>query len=192
MRAPGSPTLWPGLKPILNAKTARWQCRFFTSASTIQHWEYLGNATGLRGVDLVFGLELEKEQDAGNARDNEGYYMELLSDFSDRFFINAGARHDRNSAYGSHTSYRIGSAWLWQTDGGLLKLKASYGTGFRAPSLYEVAYNTGPFAQPPARGRRLGPEVSRGLEYGVEYIRGAGAGTRTGTGTRNGSHCAHW
>ena len=100
------------LKPILIAKDRALAVPVFTSASTIQHWEYIGNATGLRGVDLVFGLELEKEQDAGNARDNEGYYMELLSDFSDRFFINAGARHDRNSDYGSHTSYRIGSAWL--------------------------------------------------------------------------------
>ena len=33
-----------------------------------------------------------------------------------------------------------------------LKYRASVGNGFRAPSLFEIAYNRGPFSFPPAAG----------------------------------------
>jgi vitamin B12 transporter len=45
----------------------------------------------------------------------------------------------------------------------------SYGTGFRAPSLYEIAYNRGPFAFPPASSTELRDETSRGYDFGIEY-----------------------
>ena len=50
-----------------------------------------------------------------------------------------------------------------------VKYRASVGTGFRAPSLYEIAYNSGPFASPPAAGSTLAEESSQGYDVGVEY-----------------------
>ncbi|HUO68626.1 MAG TPA: TonB-dependent receptor, partial [Gammaproteobacteria bacterium] len=71
---------------------------------------------------------------------------------------------------GQHTSSRITGAYLQDLgDGRALKYRASYGTGFRAPSLYEISYNESPFASPPAAGLRLSEETSRGYDLGVEY-----------------------
>jgi vitamin B12 transporter len=53
--------------------------------------------------------------------------------------------------------------------GAALKYRASVGTGFRAPSLYEIAYNSGPFALPPAAGVALTEEESKGYDVGLEY-----------------------
>lgn len=70
-------------------------------------------------------------------------------------------------------SYRVSAAYLLElgTDS-LLKLRTAFGTGFRAPSLYEIQYNAGPFAYPPASLATLQQETSRGAELGVEYLTG--------------------
>jgi vitamin B12 transporter len=56
-----------------------------------------------------------------------------------------------------------------------LKYRASYGTGFRAPSLFELSYNAGPFAFPPASNAALTEETSRGYDLGIEYFAANGA-----------------
>ena len=52
---------------------------------------------------------------------------------------------------------------------GDLKLRGAWGTGFRAPSLYEIAYNAGPFGFPPASDVELDAEESEGLDLGVSW-----------------------
>lgn len=146
----------------------------FSSQGELERWEYTGSATQLPGADLIFGVDLEREQNGTEERDNEGYYVEALSDFSENLFITAGVRQDHNADFGNHRSYRVSSAYLMDVADGAVKLKASYGTGFRAPSLYEVAYNTGSFAYPPASLTRLSEETSAGFEYGIEYTTAAG------------------
>ncbi|MGI9249890.1 MAG: TonB-dependent receptor plug domain-containing protein [Pseudohongiellaceae bacterium] len=146
----------------------------FDDEGMLRRLEYIGSATELPGVDLIFGVDLEQEDSGSAKRDNRGYYVEALSDFSERLFLSVGVRRDGNDDFGNHTSYRLSATRLWQTAGGQLKLKGSYGTGFRAPSLFEVAYNAGPFASAPAAGIKLKEEISRGLEYGFEYQSKAG------------------
>jgi len=141
----------------------------FGSAGELERWEYVGSARQLPGVDLVFGIDLEKEQNGDLRRDNEGYYIEALSDFSDRFFVTAGLREDRNDDFGDHRSYRISAAYLIPIASGEIKLKSSLGTGFRSPSLFEIDYNRGAFAFPPASLTHLSEESSEGFEYGLEY-----------------------
>ncbi len=144
----------------------------FGSQGEISRWEYVGNASKLPGFDLIFGIDLENEKNGSLERDNEGYYLELLSDFSSQFFFTAGVRQDDNDDFGSHTSYRLSAAYLTEFATGRLKLKASYGSGFRAPSLFEVDYNLGPFSFPPASNVVLDPETSSGFEFGFEYSYG--------------------
>jgi len=146
----------------------------FDSAGELERWEYVGSAKQLPGFDLVFGVDLEQEKNGNLARDNDGYYVEALSDFSDSLFFTAGVRQDRNDDFGNHTSYRISAAYLIALNSGELKLKTSYGTGFRSPSLYEIDYNRGAFAFPPASLTTLSEETSVGFEYGVEYQSNAG------------------
>jgi vitamin B12 transporter len=59
-------------------------------------------------------------------------------------------------------TWRAGASYLWApTD---TKIKASYGTAFKAPSLFEL-YGPGPFC---GGNRSIQPEYSRGYEVGVE------------------------
>lgn len=71
----------------------------------------------------------------------------------------AGVRRDDHSKFGGKTTYRIAPAYtIDQTD---TTLKASYGTGFRAPSLFELY-------DPSNGNENLGPEESEGWDVGVE------------------------
>ncbi|MDG2251137.1 MAG: TonB-dependent receptor [Gammaproteobacteria bacterium] len=144
----------------------------FGSSGELNRIEYVGSATNLPGFDLVYGVDFEEEANGSLKRDNDGAYLEFLSDFSDNFFVTAGVRRDENDDFGSHSSYRISTAYLFTLDASVIKLKGSYGSGFRAPSLFEIDYNAGPFAFPPAAGLLLSEEQSAGFEYGIEYRAG--------------------
>ncbi len=146
----------------------------FASEGALERIEYIGTLTALEPVDLVFGADLETEDNNGDARDQLGTYAEALSKFSDTLFLTAGVRHDDNEDFGRHTSVRVSAARLFDLhNGAMVKLRGSHGTGFRAPSPYEFAYNSGPFASAPAAGLQLREETSRGHELAVEY-HGAG------------------
>ena len=84
-----------------------------------------------------------------------------------------GVRNN-NDDFGSHTSYRLSGAYLFALAGGELKLKGAYGTGFRAPSLYEIAYNNGSFAYPPASDTTLKEEKSKGYDFGLSWLAASG------------------
>ncbi len=88
--------------------------------------------------------------------------LSLDEDFS---FV-AGLRYDDHKNFGNKTTYRIAPAYtINQTE---TTLKASYGTGFRSPSLFEL------FADPVPAWAFLGgnpdlkPETSIGWDVGIE------------------------
>jgi vitamin B12 transporter len=134
---------------------------------------YTGSFKGGDALRLVYGVDLETQTADGsylNAdRDQEGYYLEYQGGFSDQLYITAGARYDDNEDFGTHTSYRASGAYLIPLAGGELKLKATFGTGFRAPSLSEVATNLNPYTLPPAAGTELSEEESEGYDLGVSW-----------------------
>jgi vitamin B12 transporter len=136
--------------------------------------EYTGSYKPSAGLALVYGVDLEKETVVGTPdtfdRRQNGYYFEYEGAFSNRFFLTVGARYDDNDDFGQHTSSRVSGAYAQDLgDGQSLKYRASYGTGFRAPSLFEISYNAGPNAFPPAAGTTLDAESSRGYDLGVDY-----------------------
>ena len=139
---------------------------------------YLGSFSNSDALRLVYGVDLETQSvdddflDAD--RDQQGYYLEYQGGFSDRFFVTAGARYDDNDDFGTHTSYRASGAYLIPLSGGELKLKATYGTGFRAPSLNEIATNNSPWTLPPAFGTELSEEESDGYDLGVSWAAQSG------------------
>jgi vitamin B12 transporter len=116
---------------------------------------------------ILFGVEREDEHartlsfgDGFNERNGStGAYLELQSAFNDRFFVAANIRHDRNDAFGGHSTWRVAPAYLIRETG--TKLKGSYGTGFHAPSL-DQRFN--PFVG----FVDLLPEESKGFDYGFE------------------------
>lgn len=145
----------------------------FGSAGVLERGEYVGSASGLPGFALVWGADHETARNNGVDRDNTGVYLEYLSDFSDTLYFTAGLRHDDNDDFGSNTSHRLSAAYLIDLDAdSTLKFKASHGSGFRAPSPYEVQYNSGSWAYPPASLVSLKQERSEGWEAGIEYVHG--------------------
>lgn len=135
--------------------------------------EYIGSWRQSDRFNLVYGLDLISESmDDGTVdteRNQEGYYLEYQGEITAGLYLTAGARRDDNDDFGSHTTYRLTAAYLLGLSGGELKFKGTWGTGFRAPSLYEIAYNDGPFAYPPASDIRLDAETSEGFDLGVAY-----------------------
>lgn len=74
------------------------------------------------------------------------------------WFTSLGVRLDDHDRFGSKTTWRMASTVSFGTTG--TRLKASYGTGFKAPSLYQLYSNYG--------SKDLDPETSRGWDAGVE------------------------
>ena len=150
----------------------------FAPKGELEKYEYLGSFKANENNVLVYGADLKKEsmEDNGQTfdRDQTGVYLEYQGSFSDQIFLTAGGRYDDNDDFGKFASYRLSAAYLIETAAGTIKLKSSYGTGFRAPSLYEITYNNGPYAYPPASDAELKEEKSRGLDIGVEYFANSG------------------
>jgi vitamin B12 transporter len=140
----------------------------------LERFGYLGSFTGSDALRLVYGADFEDESADGTFltadRSQDGYYLEYQGGFQDRIFLTAGARYDDNDDFGSNTSYRASAAYLIPLPGGELKFKGTYGTGFRAPSLSEIATNMNPFTLPPAFGTDLSAEESEGYDIGVSWM----------------------
>lgn len=145
----------------------------FKPEGSLERSGYLGSFTSSDALKLVYGVDLESESMNDGSfdtdRDQDGYYLEYQGGFNNRFFVTSGVRYDDNEDFGSHTSYRVSGAYLIDLSGGELKLKGTYGTGFRAPSLYEIAYNSGDYAYPPALGTQLSEEKSEGFDLGASW-----------------------
>jgi vitamin B12 transporter len=129
--------------------------------------DWRGVALLMPGQTLVTGAEHEIESmgatgvKAENA--NSGVYAELQSEFAQRFFVVSNVRHDVNERFGEATTWRVAPALLLVTE---TKLKASYGTGFKAPTLNQLFLSFPDFfffANP-----NLRPEESVGYDVGFE------------------------
>ena len=146
----------------------------FATEGELSRFEYTGSYRSSAAAAFVYGLDFQEEgivdADGPRSRDQKGYYLEYQGSAEDILFVSLGARYDDNDDFGSHTSARLSLAYVQDLgQGAELKYRASVGTGFRAPSMYEIAYNSGPFAQPPAAGFALAEEESQGYDVGVEY-----------------------
>ncbi|MDU0343946.1 TonB-dependent receptor plug domain-containing protein [Bosea rubneri] len=132
-------------------------------------YDWRGDLKLMEGQMLVMGLQYENERlesrslTASNG--NTGAFLELQSNWSERFFTVANIRRDEDETFGGHTTYRLAPTFI--VPGSETKLKASYGTGFKAPTLSQrfsdsrPAYNF--YGNP-----NLKPEESRGYDIGFE------------------------
>lgn len=144
----------------------------FLSKGELERAEYIGDNQINDYLRLVYGVDWEKEVISSNdqSRTQTGYYLEAQGQLDDAIFVTAGLRRDENDDFGDHTSFRISAAYLYALGNDEVKFRSAYGTGFRAPSLFEIDYNQGPFAFPPASDTNLKEETSEGYELGVEYL----------------------
>ncbi len=86
-------------------------------------------------------------------------FVESQTSINDQLFFNLGGRWEKSSQFGVHTTYQAGLAYF--VPGLETKLKANYGTGFLAPSLYQLY-------DPSYGNPNLQPETSLGYDFGLE------------------------
>ena len=127
------------------------------------------NRTLTENYDLTVGVDLDEQSyDDGfgtaRSRDNEAIFMNVRRS-TDKVTLSTAVRSDDNDDFGRFTSWRITALTETGVDG--VAFKAAYGTGFRAPSPYEVGSNQSPFALPEARETALNEEQSKGWEMGL-------------------------
>jgi vitamin B12 transporter len=153
--------------------------QFYAAEGMLRRLSYVGSWRGGEVLALIAGADAERESiDDGSfdrARDQFGAYAELQGQFDRGLTIAAGLRFDDNEDFGSFTSYRLSASKVIGLPGSELKLKTSIGTGFRAPSLYEISYNGGPFALPPAASESLAEEQSSGYDLGATWALTSGS-----------------
>ena len=127
------------------------------------------NRTLSENYDLTVGVDLDEQSyDDGfgtaRSRDNEAIFMNVRRS-TDKVTLSTAVRSDDNDDFGRFTSWRITALTETGFDG--VAFKAAYGTGFRAPSPYEVGSNLSPYALPEARETALNEEQSKGWEMGL-------------------------
>lgn len=130
------------------------------------------------GQTLVLGLEDQKESlrtdstatepdvqtTTTASTGNKAAYVELQSEFNKHFFLVSNIRYDDNDSFGAHTTWRIAPNFI--VPGTETKLKATYGTGFKAPTLVELFVNNPSLFQ--VANPNLQPEISTGYDLGFE------------------------
>lgn len=136
------------------------------------HWQ--NNVEVVKGETLTAGVQAQQEWGREDDTTDYGYglsdtlidqtmttgsyFLQSQTSVDDRFFVTLGGRLDAVSSFGQKLTYRSAAAYFipeWGT-----KLKASYGTGFKAPSLYQL-YS--PYGDP-----TLKAENSAGWDAGFE------------------------
>jgi vitamin B12 transporter len=131
-------------------------------------YDYRGDVLIVDGQRLVFGVQRDEESFSNKSINpktgNTGAYVQLQQQFFERVFLTSNLRYDDNDAFGSHMTYRVAPAVIlpWTET----KLKASVGTGFKAPTLSQLYQDYpafGFFANP-----NLRPEKSTGWDAGFE------------------------
>lgn len=121
----------------------------------------------MEGQTLVLGAE--RAADRLNASGtvatggNTAGFVELQSTIGP-FFMASNLRYDLNDAFGGHVTYRLAPGVTIPATGTILR--ASYGTGFRAPSLSQLYVDFPAFNF--FRNPNLRPETSVGYDIGFE------------------------
>mgnify|MGYP001212747410 CR=1 FL=1 len=140
---------------------------------------YQGNYNFNLDNSIVFGLEREDDQmgfnkNAAGRIDSNAYvtsqYFDYQSRLTNNIYATFGARFDEHSLAGggsNEDSHRATLAYVF--DDKTTKLKSSYGTGYRFPSLYEMLFvygtrnNSGKDSLP-----YVSAENSQSYDFGIE------------------------
>jgi vitamin B12 transporter len=89
---------------------------------------------------------------------NLGYYFHNQLKLKDQFFLTLGLRIDDNDDFGTEYNLKGSIAYLIPKSG--TKLKGNYGSGFKAPSLFQLHSQYG--------SPSLNPEESDSFDIGIE------------------------
>jgi vitamin B12 transporter len=134
----------PGQLLVVGAEDQNETLRTNSSSS----FDALGNET-------FFTTNAQRRNDAG--------WLELQNQLTKQFYLVSNVRYDANEDFGDHTTFRVAPTFIAPDID--TKLKASYGTGFKAPPLEDLFVNFLPFF---VGNPALKPEESTGWDVGFE------------------------
>ena len=134
---------------------------------------------------LTLGLETEKENmDSGGFSDfggffigeetnadarNKAVYTQDQFSYGERIFGTIGMRYDDYDGFGSEVTYRVAPVYVHRQTN--TRLKASVGTGFKAPTLFQTdGFTPNNFGSFYRGNPDLDPEESFGWEVGMEQM----------------------
>ncbi len=142
--------------------------RTFVGFGRSRRLDYQGTLAIAKGWNAVFGVEDERSRftssspafgqtvpDEGRATQTDEY-AQINGEVVSGLTLTGGVRHAHYSTYGGRYLFSGGAAWKLST--GTI-LRASYGEGFKAPSLYQLFSQYG--------NEALKPTESKGWEGGV-------------------------
>jgi len=126
-------------------------------------WQH--NLNVLPYLKFIAGFDYQQERANTSymeekTQDEKAWFVEAIFN-QDNVYLNVGVRYDRHQTAGDKVTYRLAGAYLLPTQ---TKLHASFGTGFRTPSLYQLFdANYG--------NLNLKPEYSQGYDIGImQYL----------------------
>lgn len=141
----------------------------FRSRGKSDRFEYQGNLAFSDALDAVFGYEHEKSRFVtrfnyggftGGDRattNSDSIYLRLNTRPVEGLAINVGARHDWHAGFGKELT--LGADAAYSPNGGQTTLRASYGEGFKAPTLYQLYGDYG--------NTLLQPESAKSWDIGI-------------------------
>jgi len=140
----------------------------FSGYGRDERYEYQGVFDVTQGWIAVFGAEREDSHMRSSSSFSptptvrsagiDSLYLQVRGDLMPGLTVSGGARHDDHDDFGGHT---VGQASIaWRPNEGDTVLRASWGQGFKAPSLYQLGSEYGNPA--------LEPESAEGWDAGVE------------------------
>ena len=144
--------------------------------ATRTKFEWLNNLTFIPYNVVTVGLETELEKASTEYKSESewgpfesifptqemrtnSFYLQNQLILDGGFSAIAGIRYDDNEKFGGESTYKIGASYFYNNT--RTKIKANYGTGFKAPSLF--------YLFDPAFGNpNLKPEETEGWDIGFE------------------------
>jgi vitamin B12 transporter len=150
----------------------------FDARSEVDRWEYQGTFALTEAWQAVFGLEREEASmrtaspSAFNptpptqsaSADLDSAYVQLQGPLIAGLTVTAGVRRDEHDTFGGQTLGQ--GALAWSLNEGDTILRASFGQGFKAPSLYQLYSEYGNLG--------LNPEEADAWDLGVEQALAGG------------------
>ncbi len=114
------------------------------------------SSDGIRGpYSSIFSLQRVR---------TTGFYIQDQVRLAQRLFASAGVRLDTHTQFGTSATFRFAPAYVITST--QTKLKATIGTGFKSPSIYQL-YAPATFLGP-IGNENLNPERSTGWDVGIE------------------------
>ena len=146
----------------------------FDALSEVDRWEYQGTFALTDAWQAVFGLEREEASmqtaspSAFNpnpltqsaSADLDSAYVQVQGPLIASLTVTAGVRRDEHDTFGGQTLGQ--GALAWSLNDGATVLRASFGQGFKAPSLYQLYSEYGNLG--------LNPEEADAWDLGVEQV----------------------